>query len=98
MKPCEQCHHNDWRFKTEGKETVATCQHCNHKIKWERKKKPSSDNKKCITCKSKMERVKKELTAEVLLQPFYHSFVFRCAKCGREISDNTTKRYNSMYT
>ena len=98
MKQCPECEHNDWRFRTVGRETIATCKHCKHELKWVRKRKPKHDNKKCLKCKSKMEKTKVSIKPEVLLQPFYFVYVFRCPKCGREIPDKTTKRYNAMYT
>jgi len=96
MKNCKQCGKNDFSFKKRGAMTVVTCRNCKNEFEFLRKNKPTKKEFKCSKCKATMERVKIVLTPSILLEQFYFTYKYTC-KCGNEIMDPTTKRFNAMY-
>lgn len=100
MKNCEECGTNDWWFKSQSGMTVATCKNCNNQLRWARRKKNKINNSEPDACECgcrKFNRIKREVTIDVLQLPFYFTFFFICDKCKKEYPDKTTKRNNALY-
>jgi len=97
MKNCRECGHNEFSFKSNGSITTVTCRNCKNQFDFTRSSKPVVKDPKCPKCKEKMLRLKVVLTPDVLLEPFYYAYFFRCNKCGETIVDPTTKRHNALY-
>ena len=100
MRACQDCGSNDWRFKTEGGMTVATCKNCSQQLRWAKKKKTKLNNSEPDACECggrKFEREKREVTVAVLHEPFYFKYYFICQKCKKDYPDKTTKKYNALY-
>ncbi len=100
MKNCKSCGSNDWRFKTQGGMTVATCKNCKDELRWashKKKKIKNGEPKVCECGAHKFTRIKKEITIEALKLPHYFTYYFVCSKCKAEYPDKSTKKNNLLY-
>ena len=100
MRPCDECGKNEWYFKSHGGMTVATCKNCKNELRWAKRKKnkiSTSEPDACECGHRKFERIKRDVTMEVLKLPHYYTQFFICLKCKKEYPDKTTRRTNALY-
>jgi len=100
MRKCTECGKNDWWFKAQSGMTVATCKNRSHQLRWARKKKKKINNSEPDACECghrKFDRIKRDVTMEVLKLPHYFTYYFICAKCKKDYPDKTTKKNNALY-
>lgn len=100
MKNCNDCGKNDWWFKTEAGMTVATCKNCKSQLRWPKKQKHKKSPGEPPACEcgcAKFDREKAVLTIDILREPHYFMYNFKCKNCGAVIPDVTTKRSNLLY-
>jgi len=96
MKPCHECGHTNFTFKSKGGLTQVTCLHCSNTFEFSKKKKFNHNERKCKKCGSLMIRYKITLTKEHLLMPSFYTFFYKCKKCNCEVPDPSTKKFNTL--